>query len=64
VIGSDWLLLGAPWDCSGSNRGEAQAPAALRQAGLAGLVDLDLGDAATVISQQPARPGHRCTGAT
>jgi arginase len=56
VIGSDWLLLGAPWDCSGSNRGEAQAPAALRQAGLAGLVDLDLGDAATVISSSRRDP--------
>ncbi|WP_433384395.1 arginase family protein [Actinoplanes sp. CA-142083] len=50
MIGSDWFLLGAPWDCSGTNRGEAQAPGALRGAGLAGLVDVDLGDAATAIS--------------
>jgi arginase len=50
VHGSDWFLLGAPWDCSGTNRGEEQAPAALRDAGLARLVDLDLGDAATTIS--------------
>jgi arginase len=49
VIGSGWFLLGAPWDCSGSDRGEAQAPGALRIAGLADRVDVDLGDAATVI---------------
>ena len=48
--GSDWFLLGAPWDCSGSERGEALAPDALRGAGLADLVDVDLGDAATVIT--------------
>lgn len=54
MIGSDWFLLGAPWDCSGSNRGEERAPAALRAAGLTGLVDVDLGDAATLISG-----GHR-----
>jgi arginase len=49
VIGSDWFLLGAPWDCSGSRRGEERAPGALREAGLARLVDVDLGDAATCI---------------
>jgi arginase len=50
VIGSEWFLLGAPWDCSGTGRGEALAPAALRRAGLAARVDVDLGDAATAIS--------------
>jgi arginase len=50
VIGSDWFLLGAPWDCSGTGRGEERAPAALREAGLSGRVDVDLGDAATVIA--------------
>jgi len=54
MIGSDWFLLGAPWDCSGSNRGEERAPDALREAGLARLVDVDLGDAATTIAG-----GHR-----
>jgi arginase len=48
--GSDWFLLGAPWDSSGSNRGEERAPDALRRAGLAGRVEVDVGDAATVIS--------------
>ncbi len=43
-------MLGAPWDSSGSGRGEQQAPAALRAAGLSALVDLDLGDAATTIT--------------
>jgi len=49
VIGSGWFLVGAPWDCSGSGRGEAQAPGALRMAGLVDRVDVDLGDVATVI---------------
>jgi arginase len=49
VIGADWFLLGAPWDCSGSARGEQAAPEALRTAGLTGLVGLDLGDAPCVI---------------
>lgn len=49
VIGTAWFLLGAPWDCSGSGRGEAQAPGTLRTAGLADRVDVDLGDAATAI---------------
>lgn len=44
-----WFLLGAPWDCSGSGRGEQDAPAALRAAGIAGLVAADLGDADTAI---------------
>jgi arginase len=50
VRASGWFLVGAPWDCSGSGRGEERAPEALRKAGLADRVDVDLGDAATVIS--------------
>jgi arginase len=30
-----WVLVGAPLDCSGTGRGEARAPTALRNAGLA-----------------------------
>jgi arginase len=56
VLGSAWFLLGAPWDCSGSNRGEALAPGALRKAGLSRLVDADLGDAATVIATSDRDP--------
>lgn len=44
-----WFCLGAPWDCSGSGRGEQAAPAALRSAGLGRLVGADAGDADTVI---------------
>lgn len=54
---SDWLLLGAPWDCSGSGRGEQAAPAALRAAGLSDLVGCDLGDVATHITEAE-RDGH------
>jgi len=50
MIAADWFLLGAPWDCSGSGRGEQAAPDALRAAGLAALVGQDLGNAASVIS--------------
>jgi arginase len=50
VITDDWFLLGAPWDCSGTGRGEQQAPAALRSAGLTALVTRDFGDAATIIT--------------
>ncbi|MGH3778478.1 MAG: arginase family protein [Pseudonocardiaceae bacterium] len=49
MIAADWFLLGAPWDCSGSGRGEQAAPEALRTAGLSALVGRDLGDAATRI---------------
>jgi arginase len=56
VAGSGWFLLGAPWDSSGSGRGEAHAPAALRSAGLARLVDGDCGDAATVITDPRRDP--------
>ncbi|MEV4539698.1 arginase family protein [Asanoa sp. NPDC049518] len=53
---SGWFLLGAPWDCSGTGRGEAAAPGALRAAGLADRVEVDLGDAATHISPQGRDP--------
>jgi arginase len=49
VIAAGWFLLGAPWDCSGSGRGEQAAPEALRRAGLSDLVGRDLGNAATVV---------------
>lgn len=49
MIGTGWFLLGAPWDCSGSGRGEQDAPEALRAAGLSVLASRDLGDAATLI---------------
>lgn len=41
---SRWILLGVPWDCSASDRGEADAPAWLRRAGIRALADVDLGD--------------------
>jgi arginase len=40
-----WTLVGAPLDCSGTDRGEARAPEALRKAGLAEAVWRDAGDA-------------------
>ncbi|MDV7083054.1 arginase family protein [Rhodococcus sp. IEGM 248] len=46
-----WFLLGAPWDCSGSARGEQAAPHAFREAGLSAMVGRDVGDAATVIDR-------------
>lgn len=49
MIAAGWFLLGAPWDCSGTGRGEQAAPDALRAAGLSALVGRDLGDAATAI---------------
>jgi len=52
VKGAAWFLLGAPWDCSGSGRGEQAAPDTLRTAGLALLVGLDRGDARCVIASQ------------
>jgi arginase len=40
-----WILVGAPLDCSGTNRGEARAPRALRHAGLVGRTGArDVGD--------------------
>jgi arginase len=50
VSSTGWFLLGAPWDCSGSGRGEQAAPDALRAAGLSAQVGRDLGDAATTIT--------------
>lgn len=44
VIAANWFLLGAPWDSSGTGRGERAAPGALRTAGLSDLVSRDLGD--------------------
>jgi arginase len=49
MAGSEWFLLGVPWDCSGTGRGERVAPAALRAAGLSALVDRDFGDVRTSI---------------
>ncbi|MDI2129784.1 arginase family protein [Yinghuangia seranimata] len=52
VLDTGWFLLGAPWDCSGTGRGEQLAPAALRDAGLAawtGAAGHDAGDAMTDI---------------
>jgi arginase len=40
-----WTLVGAPLDCSGTDRGEARAPEALREAGLGEAVWRDAGDA-------------------
>ena len=45
-----WFLLGAPWDSSGTGRGEVLAPSALRRAGLSRLVDIDLGDVPTDVT--------------
>jgi arginase len=49
MVSTGWFLLGAPWDCSGTGRGEQDAPRALRAAGLSTMVSRDLGDVATVI---------------
>lgn len=51
-----WFLLGAPWDSSGSRRGEAAAPSALRAAGLSSVVTTDLGDADTVVAGESRDP--------
>jgi arginase len=52
MIAADWFLLGAPWDCSGTGRGEQAAPDALRAAGLSALVGRDLGDAPAIDSTE------------
>src|SRR5690606_18896614 len=56
MVGGDWFLLGAPWDSSGSGRGEAMAPRALREAGLAERIVVDGGDAATAITSRERDP--------
>jgi arginase len=56
MITSDWYLVGAPWDCSGTGRGEQQAPGVLRRAGLSALVAADFGDAATRIGSTARDP--------
>jgi len=58
-VPTGWFLLGAPWDSSGSGRGEGAAPGTLRAQGLADLVDCDLGDAATTVGStvRDARTG-------
>lgn len=50
MIAENWFLLGAPWDCSGTGRGEQDAPGALRAAGVSALVGRDLGDVPTLIA--------------
>ncbi|HSA50783.1 MAG TPA: arginase family protein [Yinghuangia sp.] len=61
MAGTDWFLLGAPWDSSGGARGEESAPQALRAAGLADWVGRDVGDAETSIrtSDRDTRTGVR-----
>ena len=61
VRADGWVLVGAPWDCSGTGRGELDAPAALRAAGLSDLVGEDVGDAATHIrsTERDAATGVR-----
>ncbi|MGI9021771.1 MAG: arginase family protein [Acidimicrobiales bacterium] len=56
MIAGGWFLVGAPWDCSGTRRGERDAPDALRGAGLTGLVGRDLGDVATAIDSTERDP--------
>jgi len=63
---SAWYLLGAPWDCSGTGRGEQAGPAALRRAGLSARTGADLGDADTSIDavDRDGRTGVRALGPT
>jgi arginase len=51
VRAAGWFFIGAPWDCSGTSRGEQEAPRALRAAGLTRLVSRDLGDIGTTINR-------------
>ncbi len=43
------VLVGAPLDCSGTNRGEARAPGALRKAGFTEVFARDAGDTDAII---------------
>jgi arginase family enzyme len=53
-----WILVGAPLDCSGTNRGEARAPRALRDAGLVERTGArDAGDVDATIDD-PDRDGR------
>ena len=55
-----WVLVGAPLDCSGTDRGEARAPEALRDAGLAqrtGARDAGDVDATVDVPNRDARTG-------
>jgi arginase len=55
-----WVLVGAPLDCSGTDRGEAHAPGALRDAGLAQRTGArDAGDVAATVDHpnRDARTG-------
>ena len=53
----EWALVGTPLDCSGTNRGEARAPEALREAGLAeGLAARDVGDVEAAVNDPNRDP--------
>ena len=55
-----WVIVGAPLDCSGTDRGEARAPKALRDAGLAqrtGARDAGDVDATVDVPNRDARTG-------
>jgi arginase len=59
-VEAGWILVGAPLDCSGTNRGEARAPRALRDAGLVGRTGArDAGDVDATIDDpdRDARTG-------
>jgi arginase len=53
----EWALVGAPLDCSGTNRGEARAPEALREAGLpVGIAARDAGDVEATVDDPNRDP--------
>jgi arginase len=53
----EWAVVGAPLDCSGTNRGEARAPEAFREAGLAdGLAARDAGDVEAAVDDPNRDP--------
>lgn len=49
-------MVGAPLDCSGTTRGEARAPATLRDAGLAEVSTQDAGDVDAVVDDPTRDP--------